>query len=179
MKALSMIIILTFIFFSSSLAAHDSMKNKVTTEKDLMIKLVQLKDNKGLKYIGGLVRKEDLTPYLAQMKNLLVTHFVDYRHNQAERDHNQFHMTLINPYEYKTIDQSKIKLGETFSITLKGLGRVSKENKEAYFVVINSDTAQSHRQQLKLPNKDFHITLGFKPEDVFGISKGVERLIKK
>jgi hypothetical protein len=179
MKALSMIIILTFILFSTSLAAHDSMKNKVTTEKNLTVKLVQLQDNKGLKYIGGLVTEEDLAPYLAQMEKLLVTNFVDYRHNQGERDHNQFHMTLINPYEYKAIDQSKIKLGETFSITLKGLGRVSKEHKETYFVVVNSGTAQSHRQQLKLPNKDFHITLGFKPEDVFGISKGVERLIKK
>ncbi len=151
----------------------------MATDKVLTVKLVQLQDNQGLKYIGGLVQTKDLSPYLAQMKKLIAADFNHYRDNQSSRDHGAFHMTLINPYEYQEIDQSKIAIGETVTITLNGLGRVAKDNKEAYFVVVQSIQAQGHRQQLALAAKDFHITLGFKPEDVFGISKGVERLIIK
>lgn len=146
-------------------------------EQILTVKLVHLQDNQGLKYIGGIVKEEDLQPYLTQMKKQLTTHFTDYRQHQINRDHGKFHMTLINPYEYKEIDQSKVTLGETITITLKGLARVSTENKEAYFVVVQSNTAQLHRKQLGLKAKDFHVTLGFKPQDVYGVSKGVERLI--
>jgi len=179
MKTILKLITTTMLLCSTSLVAGDSRQDSTATEKNLTVKLVQLQDNQGLKYVGGLVRAEDLIPYLAQMKKLIPADFDDYRHNQASRDHSQFHMTLINPYEYKAIDQNKIKLGETLTITLKGLGHVAKDNKEAYFVVVQSSMAQSHRQHLELAAKDFHITLGFKPEDVFGVSKGVERLIKK
>jgi len=178
MKTFSMLISTAFLFCSPLLIADDSKQNSDVIEKNLTVKLVQLQDNQGLKYIGGLVDAKDLTPYLAQMKKLISADFTDYRHNQASRDHSQFHMTLINPYEYKEIDRSKVKLGEIYTITLKGLGRVARGNKETYFVVVDSSKAQLHRQQLGLAEKDFHITLGFKPEDVFGISKGVERLIK-
>ncbi len=179
MKVFSMLITTVFLFFSTSLVAGNSKQNSASTDKDLTMKLVQLQDKQGLKYIGGLVMVKDLTPYLAQMKKLMTTDFADYRHNQASRDHGEFHMTLINPYEYQAIDQSKIAIGETLTISLKGLGRVAKDNKETYFVVVESSMAQSYRQQLKLTAKDFHVTLGFKPEDVFGVSKGVERLIEK
>lgn len=178
MKTFSMLVTTACLLLSSSLSANEAKQDSVETEKTVTIKLVQLQDNQGLKYIGGLVMAKDLTPYLTQMEKLITADFADYRQNQANRDHKKFHMTLINPYEYKAVDQSKIKLGDTLTITLKGLGRVAKADKEAYFVVVESSKAQHHRQQLALAEKDFHITLGFKPEDVFGISKGVESIIK-
>ncbi len=179
MKVLSMLVTTAFLFFCTSLIANDSKQSSAVKEKELTVKLVQLQDNQGLKYIGGLVQAKDLSPYLALMKKQITADFSHYRDNQSSRDHGEFHMTLINPYEYQEIDQSKIAIGETVTITLKGLGRVAKGNKEAYFVVVQSSQAQGHRRQLALTAKDFHITLGFKPEDVFGVSKGVERLIKK
>lgn len=179
MKLISILITTIFIFYSTSLSATDSKKNMLIPEKTLTVQLVQLEDNQGLKYIGGLVKVKDLAPYLAQMKKLITNDFTDYRDNQASRDHGEFHMTLINPYEYKDVDQSKIKLGEKLTITLKGLGRVAKDNKDTYFVVVESSEAQLHRQQLELAAKDFHVTLGFKPEDVYGVSKGLDRIIGK
>lgn len=177
MKALSMLITTAFLFCSNSLVADDSKPSKVTTAKTLTVKLVQLQDNQGLKYIGGLVKTKDLTPYLAQMQKLITTEFDSYRDNQVSRDHGEFHMTLINPYEYQEIAQSKIKFGETLTITLKGLGRVAKDDKAAYFVVVESSMAQLHRKNLGLAIKDLHITLGFKPQDVYRVSKGIERLV--
>jgi hypothetical protein len=179
MKTILKLITTTLLLCSTSLVASDVDQDSTALEKTLTVKLVQLQDNQGLKYVGGLVMAKELAPYLAQMKKVITADFIDYRHNQASRDHGEFHMTLINPYEYQAIDQSKIAIGETITITLKGLGRVAKGGKEAYFVVVESSQAQSHRQQLELASKDFHVTLGFNPEDVFGISKGVERLIKK
>ncbi|KGJ92881.1 hypothetical protein [Colwellia psychrerythraea] len=177
MKMLSMLFITIILCYSTLLIANDAKKNYRPVEKTLMVKLVQLQDNQGLKYIGALVPMVDLAPYLAQMKTQLTTDFADYRHNQVSRDHGQFHMTLINPYEYQVIDQSKISVGETVTITLKGLGRVAQDSKETYFVVVESNIAQLYRQKIALNGKDFHVTLGFKPQDIYGVSKGAERLI--
>lgn len=177
MKIFPIFITSALLCCSTVLAASEAKQSNSTTEKSLTVKLVHLQDNQGLKYVGGIVNKEDLQPYLAQMKIQLTADFSDYRQNQINRDHGEFHMTLINPYEYKEIDQSKITLGEAINITFKGLARVSKDNKEAYFVVVQSSEAQLHRKQLGLKAKDLHITLGFKPQDVYGVSKGSERLI--
>ena len=35
------------------------------------------------------------------------------------------------------------------------------------------------RQNLLLKNKDFHVTLGFYPDDVYGVGKGRDTLINK
>jgi len=177
MKTLSMLLTAIIFFYSSCLKAHDSKLTQVF-EKTITVTLVQLQDKQGLKYIGGLVSSEYLAPYLAQMKQRITADFSAYRENQASRDHGKFHMTLINPYEYKEVDQSKVAIGDTVTITLKGLGQVTKDDKEAYFVVVESSMAQSLRHQLKLNTKDFHVTLGFKPQDVYGVSKGEERLLK-
>ncbi len=173
MKAILKLATAAILLCSASLPAQDSKQE--VTETSLSIKLVPLQDNQGLKYVGGLIEAKNLVPYLAQMKDLTKDNFPNYRTNQANRDHGEFHMTLINPYEYQEIEQSKVNMGETLTITLKGLGRVAKKNKETYFIVVESNEAQRHRQQLGLANKDFHITLGFKPEDIYGVSKGVER----
>jgi hypothetical protein len=158
MKTFLKLMTTTMLLLSTSLAASDSKQDNTTVEKTLTVKLVQLQDNQGLKYVGGLVKTKELTPYLTQMKRLITTDFTDYRHNQANRDHGEFHMTLINPYEYQTIDQSKVAIGDTVTITLKGLGRVAKGDKTAYFVVVESSQAQAHRQQLMLASKDIHVT---------------------
>jgi len=177
MNNFSITITSALLFLSTALMANEAKQSNDTMEKTLTVKLVHLQDNQGLKYVGGIVHKKDLQPYLAQMKQQLTADFSGYRQNQVNRDHGEFHMTLINPYEYKEIDHNKITLGENITITFKGLARVSEEKKAAYFVVVQSSEAQLHRKQLGLKVKDFHVTLGFKPQDVYGVSKGTERLI--
>lgn len=154
-----------------------SMNTEEERTKNIQIEVVELTDNQGLKYVGGKVSKADLLVYLQQMKNILGSEFSSFRERQAIRDHHTFHVTLINPYELQAITRT-IKFGEKFSVSLLGLGRVVKEEQATYFVVAQSPQAQFFRQTLVLPAKDFHVTLGFKPKDIFGVSKNETSLIK-
>jgi len=145
--------------------------------KFIQIKVVKLTDNSGLTYIGGKVSAADLAPYLSQMKQILGDDFALFRQNQSARDHHTFHLTLINPYEYQTLTKD-VDIGASFSVSLHGLARVSVDDKSTYFVVAHSLQAKSYRQSLVLNNKDFHVTLGFNPSDIYGVSKGIDSLIK-
>jgi len=143
----------------------------------IQIEVVKLTDNSGLTYIGGKVSAADLDSYLRQMKQILGDDFALFRQNQSARDHHSFHMTLINPYEYQTLTKDA-SIGTNLSVSLLGLARVSVDEKSTYFVVAQSLQAKNYRQNLVLTNKDFHVTLGFNPSDIHGVSKGVASLIK-
>lgn len=150
---------------------------KNTQVKFIQIEVVKLTDNRGLTYIGGKVSSADLASYLSQMKQILGDDFVLFRQNQSARDHYTFHMTLVNPYEYQSLGKEPA-IGTSLSVSLHGLARVSLDNKTTYFVVAQSLQAKSYRQSLVLTTKDFHVTLGFNPSDIYGVNKGIESLIK-
>ena len=143
----------------------------------IQLEIVELTDNSGLTYVGGKVNAADLELYLSQMKKILGDDFTRYRQYQSERDHQTFHMTLINPYEYQSVTK-EIDIGTKLSVSLRGLGRVNIKDKTTYFVVAQSPQATSYRQNLLLTDKDFHVTLGFYPSDIYGVNKGVASLIK-
>lgn len=169
---------------------------EVSVIKYVQIKVVELQDSQGLKYVGGEIYAADLGVYLAQLEHILGEDFSAFRENQAIRDHHTFHMTLVNPYEFQTLTKT-INYGDVFSVTLFGLGKVVKANKNikeekneaentkvnkmktTYFVVAQSSEAQYFRQKLLLQPKDFHVTLGFSPKDVYGVRKNKETLIYK
>ena len=163
----------------TQLTEFDDVENETLkqTVKSIQIELVKLTDNSGLTYVGGKVNAADLDVYLSQMKQILGDDFTLYRQYQSNRDHHTFHMTLINPYEYQTL-KKPVAIGTNLSVSLRGLARVSVDDKTAYFVVAQSMQAKSYRQSLVLTDKDFHVTLGFYPNDVYGVSKGIETLIK-
>jgi len=164
----------------NSLSDSDKKIEKTVEEavvRFIQIEPVKLTDNSGLTYIGGKVSSADLAPYLSQMKEILGDDFALYRQNQSARDHHTFHMTLINPYEYQSLTKD-VTLGASLSVSLRGLARVNVKDKTTYFVVAQSSQATLFRQSLALNNKDFHVTLGFNPTDIYGVNKGIEALIK-
>jgi hypothetical protein len=149
-------------------------------DRTLNLEISELRDNSGLVYLGGKVSDAELSGYLEQLKaELGEEQFAIYRQHQAARDHQSFHVTLINPYEYQTIDKAKLAPKTQFRVILHGLGRVEKDEKKSYFVVASSPDGQFIRQNLLLKNKDFHVTLGFYPEDIFGVRKARDTLINK
>ena len=186
-------ILFTFIiFWHASLSANTIAENSnnqpkevpmsetvLAVKKTLVIQLeiVELTDNSGLTYVGGKVNAADLELYLSQMKKILGDDFSRYRQYQSERDLKSFHMTLINPYEYQAVTKD-IAIGTILSVSLSGLGRVSLKDKTTYFVVAQSPQATCYRQNLLLTDKDFHVTLGFYPNDIYGVDKGMATLIK-
>ncbi|MCW8831836.1 MAG: hypothetical protein OQK09_00560 [Colwellia sp.] len=149
--------------------------------KNLRIQVRKLSDNQGQTYLGAIVSRAELQPYLTQLKGILVDDFDKYRANQAARDHQRFHMTLIDPIEYQHVDKqlveqllspmTNINFSSHLQVTLLGVGKVEKAGASSYFVVAQSNDAQLIRQRFLLGNKDFHVTLGFEPSDIYGVKK--------
>ncbi|MCI2284576.1 hypothetical protein L3081_15725 [Colwellia sp. MSW7] len=158
--------------------------------KTLRLKITKLSDNRGQEYIGATVSRAELQPYLAKLESILGASFQQYRERQATRDHQLFHMTIISPPEYQVANKTDIEkllsldvinssMSGEVNVTLLGLGNVQLDNKETYFIVAKSSDAQMIRQQFLLKNKDFHITLGFNPDDIYGVTKDSSTLIKE
>jgi hypothetical protein len=166
----------------SGITAMSLTPAKQFTQQHMITKLKvtvsELKDSTGLVYVGAVINKVDLSLYLSQLAKLLGDDFAVYRQNQAIRDHNKFHVTLINPYEYQKIDQSKVTFGQEISVSLQGIGIAKEKNKTSYFVVVDSSQGQHYRQQLLLLHKDLHVTLGFDPQDVYSVRKDKGSLLK-
>jgi len=60
---------------------------------------------------------------------------------------------------------------EIDDLEMLGVGKATKENNQAYFIVCNSEKLDAVRNRFGLPKQDFHITIGFNPKDVFGVPK--------
>lgn len=163
--------------------------SKSQTTKSLRVKITKLKDNHGQAYLGARVSRAELSPYLTQLQELLGKDFNHYRALQAARDHQLFYLIILSPKEYQFADKALIDklltpdVNHAFSSQLKftlfGLGKVAQNNKESFFVVANSADAQLIRQRFILPAKDFHITLGFNPSDIYGVKKDRSTLINQ
>jgi len=155
--------------------------------KSIRLKVTKLEDNSGQVYLAAIVSRAELSPYLTKLEQLLDDEFQIYRAFQAARDHQLFHMTLLSPQEYQVADQALVEklltpsFNSSFSsqlnVTLLGLGKVEQGNKQTFFVVAQSDDAQLIRQRFLLKNKDFHVTLGFNPNDIYGVKKDISTLI--
>ena len=158
-------------------------KLKQRSLKTLRLNISELKDNQGGVYLGAVVNRAELSVYLHQLSQLLGDDFQQYRAFQEARDHQLFHMTLLSPPEYQLADKALIKKllslqeSKQLNITLLGLGKVERDDKKTYFVVAQSHDGQLIRQRFLLKNKDFHITLGFNPSDIYGVKKNSSTLI--
>lgn len=94
---------------------------------------------------------------------------------ESLKDRGEFHITVINPQEFKQIKLSQqeiLKLAQevtTDDLIFEGLGRAySLSQKDvAYFIVCTWPSADHFRQKLNLPSYEYHLTLGFKEKDVF------------
>jgi hypothetical protein len=160
-------------------SSNELSQNTPYRDKTLTLEISELTDNSGLVYLGGKVSTAELSGYLEQLKSQLgAEQYAIYRSHQAARDQQSFHVTLINPYEYQALNKTALKLPRQFRVILHGLGRVETDDKSSYFVVASSSDGQFIRQNLLLNNKDFHVTLGFYPDDIYGVSKGRDTLIQ-
>jgi len=165
---------------------QNSSKSKLS-HKSIRLKVTQLKDNQGQEYLGAIVSRAELSPYLVELEQVLGDRFQQYRALQAARDHQLFHMTLLNPNEYQLADKALVEkllatdfnsnFSSQLNVTLLGLGKVERDDKQTYFVVAQSNDAQLIRQRFLLKNKDFHVTLGFNPRDIYGVKKDRTTLI--
>jgi hypothetical protein len=147
-----------------------------------------LKDNLENNYVGISINPELVSPFLNDMQDLIGENFLEYVENQKKVELGGYHITIISSFEYKTllseygIDKFINKLDHILKVQiddlkLLGLGKAEKSGNVSYFVVCKSDLLDEIRRIFNLPEKDFHITLGFKHKNVEGVRKN--ELIKK
>jgi hypothetical protein len=171
-----------------SLNEKEYEQHTESVHKAVRLNVTQLKDSQGQVYIGAIVSRAELLVYLTALEQILGDEFKTYRALQAARDHQLFHMTILSPKEYQLADKSLVEkllapgfnsqFSSQLNVTLLGLGKVDKGAEKTFFVVAQSSDAQLIRQRFLLKNKDFHITLGFNPNDIYGVKKDVSTLIK-
>lgn len=151
--------------------------------------ITYIKDSLNQNYLGINIPNGVIDPFLKELKELIgesdYEEFTDY---QKKRDHGSYHMTVINVMDYnrlsKEIGMDKfinslepIFKYELDDIRMMGLGTAERNGNRAYFVVCQSDKLEAIRNRYNLPKHDFHITLGFKYKDVFGVPKN--QVLKK
>lgn len=114
-----------------------------------------------------------------EMNNLNFDFFLkfvptDFKINQQKRDNN-YHITIINSEE----SQTKIP-DEEFDLEIKylnlGLSKLNRENNEVYYLLIYSNDLNNLRKKYNLDSKNFHITLGFKFNDIHDKDKSINNL---
>ena len=144
--------------------------------------IIYLKDTLGSNYLGIKIQNTEINPFLNQLKDILGEQYDEYVSNQGKRDNGSYHITVMNVIEYNRLSQElgmdkfinsldPVLKAEIDDVRLIGVGKVSKNENTAYFVVTRSEILEEVRKKYDLPEKDFHITLGFKHKDVHGVRK--------
>ena len=143
--------------------------------------LSHIKDAIGNNYIGIKIEKGIVEPFLNELKDILGSEYETYTKLQQDRDHNSHHITVINVMDYNKLSKQNLdgfvnSLESVMKypiddIQMLGVGTAQKNENRAYFVVCRSEKLQAIRNRYGLPEQDFHITLGFKWKDVFGVRK--------
>jgi gluconate kinase len=105
------------------------------------------------------------------------------KENQTKRDGDGYHITIIDPYEMKTLKQTniiqlidKLNIRKALDLMMIGLGKASDGSDSCTFIVCISNVLQTLRKELGLPVKDLHITLGFIVSDVHNVRKNLDRI---
>ena len=87
-----------------------------------------------------------------------------FKDNQQKRDNSQYHITIINSDELNNFEYTDNNI-EINYINL-GLSKLQKDNNEIYYLFIYSKQLNEIRKRFNLEPKNFHITLGFKFNDI-------------
>jgi hypothetical protein len=142
-----------------------------------------LKDILNNNYVGIKVPNEIVQPYLNFLKEEIgEDNYVTYTENQQNRDRGDYHITVLNVMEFNKLnkelgmDKFVNSLDSVFKyeiddLKLKGVGTATKNENRAYFIVCKSEKLNAIRTRYELEPRDFHVTLGFKYKDVFGVRK--------
>lgn len=140
-------------------------------------------------FLAIIIDEDIIKPYLNELKDILGQDKYDkYTDNLKKRNLDKFLLVVIDPDEYKMLchkigisifvnSLEKILNTEIDDLKMLGIGVAEKNEDKSYYIVCKSDKLDEIRNIYNLPPKDFHITLGFNYNDVFGVRKNL--LLKK
>lgn len=145
-------------------------------------RLEYIKDSIGQNYIGIKVYYNEVLPFLDELKEILGEDYDEYVSLQSQRDKGKHHITVINVMDTQKLikDMGMDKFSkiadnlfdyEIDDLKFLGIGTAQRNENKSYFIVVDSDKLDAVRKRFDLPDHDFHVTLGFKYKDVFGVRK--------
>lgn len=142
-----------------------------------------VKDVIGNNYLGIKFDKNSISRFLDELKEIIgEDDFEVFTGNQQKRDRGSHHLTVINVMDYNRLAKSmgvdkfvnsldSVLKYEIDDLKMMGIGTAEKNGNRTYFIVCQSDKLDAIRTRYNLKQHDFHITLGFKHKDVFGVRK--------
>jgi hypothetical protein len=145
--------------------------------------LTYLRDTIGNNYVGINIPEAVVEPHLEKLKEILGEEdFEIFTQNQKMRDHGHYHITVINVMDCNRLSKEmgmanfvkSVELAFEYPVEdleMLGVGKASKNDNTAYFIVCQSDSLDAIRSRFNLTKQDFHATLGFNAKDVFGVPK--------
>lgn len=146
--------------------------------------ITHLKDTTGVNnYLGIDIPMDTIESYLNELKEHIgELDYEAFTKNQQLRDKGHYHITVINVMDYNRLmnqmgvdsfvnSLDPILKYDIDDLKMYGVGTAEKNGNRAYFVVCKSDKLDAIRTRFDLPKQDFHITIGFKDKDVFGVRK--------
>jgi hypothetical protein len=149
--------------------------------KSIFGKCEIIKDSKGNEYLAIDVPIESCSQYT----NFVINKgLIEEVANKNKRDLDKYHITLINVAQWgslcKRLMTSSIInefVGKEFEFFSYGIGHATKDENNSYFIILENKELQLLRDSLSIGKQDFHITLGFKNKDVFGVPKDITSLV--
>lgn len=139
------------------------------------------------RYVGIEVPADIIEPYRVQLRELLgEEEFARVESQKVLRDGDKWNITIVIYKEYRTLtpeEKPLLLIGETLDYKITGIGRaegigkVSGEPTVAYFATVEIPALVGVRESLGLDaieHRDFHVTLGFYPEDVHQVDKSAQ-----
>ena len=144
--------------------------------------ITHLKDVLGNNYLGIDIPKHVVEPFLNELKDIVGDDYDEFVKLKEDRDGANYHITVINVMDYNKlskeigVDKFVNSLDPIFKypvddLRLLGIGRAQRNENIAFFTICQSEKLQAIRNRFELADHDFHITLGFKYKDVFGVRK--------
>ena len=142
-----------------------------------------IQDILGNNYLGIDIPVNTIQPFLKDFREIVGDDdYKTYTDLQKARDHNKFHITLINVAEFNKLSNElgmdklinsleKILEYPIDDLKMLGVGTANRNENRAYYIVCKSDKLNAVRQRYGLEPRDLHVTLGFLYKDIFGVRK--------
>lgn len=168
-------------FYEDSNKTVSSVSGK-SSSLSAYVEEVKIQPQKWGSYYGSEIDESVIRRHLDSWRNLVGHEEAKLmEETKAVRDgENHYHMTVLTPQEVRQVGK---KLAESafkdisVGVRLGGIGTASDGDKEAWFVVARCPEADRIREELGLPPKDFHVTIGFKKSDVFSVFKDENTIV--
>ena len=169
-------------YISSAPRRGQILLKRTTSAKNLILGEVRkMTSSSGSNYLGVTIQKKHTIEKGRVLRKTVGREvFSTLLNNRLIRDGSNFHITLVDPLEYSELSEKQLEMleGKKGHFILGGLGRVEMDGAQSFYILVASPFGDYLRSIVKLPRKDFHVTLGFDPHDIHVLPKDASTVLE-